>query len=83
MKRAPLTAPISLRRPGQRDAARQLADQILRADARRTRAMLANRGNGGKKPAPAPMVGPRRLTLRDLHLHPLAPRAERKGGNRG
>lgn len=78
MKRAPLMAPSNLRRPEARYAARTMADQILRADARRARRMRANDELGGnaKTRAPAPTASePRRLTsLSDLRFHPLAPR---------
>jgi hypothetical protein len=56
--------PQSLRRPEERYAARQVADALLRADARKQRA--AAKPKPLKKAAPTIMAGPRRLHLTDL-----------------
>jgi hypothetical protein len=47
-----VVTPTSLRRPEERYAARALADQLLRAHARRRRRMAANDELGGTAPAP-------------------------------
>ena len=59
------TTPTSLRRPEARYAARQMADSILRADARRQRAAAVPQSTT-KKAAPTPSAGPQRLHLSDL-----------------
>jgi hypothetical protein len=64
--------PTSLRKPEQRLAARQMADALLRADARRQRAAAMPKPS--PKKAPPVETGPRRLTLSDLKMHPLAAR---------
>ena len=68
------TIPTSLRRPEQRYDARALADQLLRADARRRRRMAANDELGGTAPAPIRTKhedGP----FAALRNHPQYPRA--------
>ena len=75
MKRAPVMTPSNLRRPELRFAAREMADQILRTDARRARRMRANDELGGnaKTRSPAPTTSePHRLSsFADLRFHPL------------
>jgi hypothetical protein len=44
--------PTSLRRPEEREAARRLADALLRGDRRRARKMAANDALGSAAPAP-------------------------------
>jgi hypothetical protein len=56
--------PTSLRRPEERFAARQMADSLLRADRRRTRAQTMPQPT--KKAAPTVTAGPRTLRLSDL-----------------
>jgi hypothetical protein len=56
--------PASLRRPESRAIARQMADSILRADARRQRAAALPQPT--TKKAPPVEIGPRRLHLSDL-----------------
>jgi hypothetical protein len=72
--------PNSLRKPEQRQAARALADSILRADRRRQRRTATNDALGGTAPAPAKTRredGP----FAALRNHPLY-RAPRNGAFR-